>query len=193
MAKKKYEFRPDNLNSDLLSKLYLTKKQRLSLLKWTLYGLVLLVFSVLQDVILSRVDIFGATTDLVPCAILLICVLQGTEKGSVFALVAAACYQFSGTAPGYHVIVLLPAVGIFATMARQSYLRKTKSSDILCAIAAVLVYELSLFVICLFAGLTGANRFFTYFLTALLSLALIPALYPVVALIDKVGGETWTE
>ena len=57
-------------------------------------------------------------------------------------------------------------VGIFATMARQSYLRKTKSSDILCAIAAVLVYELALFVICLFAGLTGANRFFTYFFTS---------------------------
>lgn len=193
MAKRKYEFRPDKPHADLLSKLYLTKKQRMSLLKWLLYALVLLVLSVLQDVILSRMDIFGATTDLVPCAILLICVLQGTETGCVFGLVAAAMYQFSGMAPGYHVIVLLPALGILAAMLRQSYLRKGFSSDVLCAGVAVLLYELILFVICLVFSQTAAVRIGRFLLTGVLSLLLIPVLYPIATAIDKVGGETWKE
>lgn len=193
MAKKKYEFRPDKSGADLLSKLYLTKKQRMSLLKWLLYALVLLVLSVLQDVILSRVRIFGVTTDLVPCAILLICVLQGSETGSVFCLVAAAMYQFSGTAPGYHVIVLLPALGILVSILRQSYLRKGFSSDVLCAAVAMLLYELSLFVICLIFGRTSPGRIFGFLLTGILSMLLIPALYPIATAIDKVGGETWKE
>lgn len=193
MARKKYEFRPDKPHGDLLGKLYLTKKQRMSLLKWLLYALVLLVLSILQDVILSRMDILGATTDLVPCAILLICVLQGTETGCVFGLVAAAMYQFSGTAPGYHVIVLLPALGIFAAMLRQSYLRKGFSSDVLCAGVAMLLYELILFVVCLIFSQTAPARLGTFLLTGALSLLLIPILYPIATAIDKVGGETWKE
>ena len=38
--------------SGLLSKLFLTKQQRRSVLKWTLYAMVLVVLSVLQDVLL---------------------------------------------------------------------------------------------------------------------------------------------
>lgn len=193
MARRKYEFRPDKPHSDLLSKLYLTQKQRMALLKWVLYALVLLVLSVLQDVILSRVKIFGTTTDLVPCAILLICVFQGTETGCVFSLVAAAFYQFSGTAPGYHVIVLLPLLGILAAMLRQSYLRKGFSSNVLCTGLAMLIYELSLYVICLMFSLTSPRRIGAFILTGILSLLLIPVLYPVAAAIDKVGGETWKE
>lgn len=193
MAKRKYEFRPDKPHADLLGKLYLTKKQRLTLLKWLLYALVLLVLSVLQDVILSRVRIFGATTDLVPCAILLICVLQGSETGSVFGLVAAAMYRFSGTAPGYHVIVLLPALGIFATILRQSYLRKGVSSDVLCTGVAMILYELILFVVCLVLSQTSPARIGAFLLAGALSLLLIPILYPIATAIDKVGGETWKE
>ena len=71
MAGKKYEFRQDKTGPDLLSKLYLTKKQRASLLKWTLFGLVMLALSLIQDVILCHVNIYGASTDLMPYAILL--------------------------------------------------------------------------------------------------------------------------
>ena len=43
MARKKYEFQPDKQGAGFFSKLYLTRKQRLSLLRWCLYALVLLV------------------------------------------------------------------------------------------------------------------------------------------------------
>ena len=42
---KKNEFKPDKPQSGVLSKLYLTRKQRQSILKWLLYSLVLLVLS----------------------------------------------------------------------------------------------------------------------------------------------------
>ena len=101
MAKHKYEFKPDKPHSGIWNKLYLTPNQRLSILRWFLYGLVLLILSVVQDVILCKVSIFGATSDLVPCAIILICVELGAERSCLFALIAAMLYKFSGTAPGY--------------------------------------------------------------------------------------------
>ena len=57
MARKKYEFKPDKISLSLLNKLYLTKLQRISLLKWFLQALVLLVLSLLQDVIFCRMEI----------------------------------------------------------------------------------------------------------------------------------------
>ena len=92
---KKYEFKPDKLGTGFLNKLYLTQLQRQALLKWSLYGLVLLVLTLLQDVLLCNLSIFGATTDLVPTAILLITVMLGTESGCLFALIGTCFYQFS--------------------------------------------------------------------------------------------------
>lgn len=193
MAKKRYEFRPDKTGSGLLNKLYLTKKQRLSILKWSLYGVALLILSVLQDVILCRFSLFGATTDLVPCAILLICVYHGAEAGSVFALVAAAVYQFSGTAPGYYIIAVITVFGLVATTFRQGYLRKSMSADILCAGVAFALYELTIYLVAVFSGISSPARMLTMVLTFLLTMLFMPVFYPVTAAIDKIGGESWKE
>ena len=81
---KKYEFQPDKPRSTWLSKLYLTRLQRLALLKWVLYALMVLVLSVVQDVVLCRFRLFGATTELVPCGIFLLCLLGcGNSNRSV--------------------------------------------------------------------------------------------------------------
>ncbi len=121
---KKYEFKPDKPRSGFLSKLHLTRQQRLNILKWFLYSMLLVLLSVLQDVILCRFRFFGATTDLVPFCIFLICVLEGTHRSSVFALVAACLYQFSG-GPGYYCIALIVVLGIFAAYFRQSFLQQS--------------------------------------------------------------------
>ena len=98
---KRPEFRPDKSSTSILSYFVLTRKQQKTLLKWVFYTLALVLISVVQDVLLSQVRIFGATTELIPCAIFVICILEGSQRGSVFALVAGLCYLFSGTAPGY--------------------------------------------------------------------------------------------
>lgn len=125
MAKRKYEFRPDNLRATLASKLYLTPKQRLTFLRWFLICALLMVVSVLQDVILCRFQLFGATTDLVPCVIILICVFLGTNSSSLFVLLGSLAYQFSGTSPGYYVIPLITVIAILLSIFRESFLRKS--------------------------------------------------------------------
>ena len=190
---KKNEFKPDKPRSGLLSKLYLTRKQRKTVLKWVLYAVALLVLSVLQDVIFSRMRLFGATTELVPCGIFLICVLEGLESGSVFALVASVVYLFSGTAAGYYSIVLITALSVAVTLFRQSYLQKSFSAAMLCTAVAMILYELLVFGIGLFLGHTFFARIGAFFLTGVLSLLAAPVLYPVLQAIGKIGGDIWKE
>lgn len=190
---KKYEFKPDKPVSGFFSKLHLTAKQRRSLLKWFLYALVLVVLSVLQDVLLSRMDIFGATTELVPCGIFLICLLEGLESGSLFALLAGCLYLFSGSSAGNHVIVLITAIAVLVTYLRQSFLQKGFGAAMLCTAGAMLLYEMTLFFIGLFFGLTLWGRIGVFALTAGLSLLIAPALYPLFLAIGKIGGESWKE
>ncbi len=191
--RKKYEFKPDKANSGIANKLILTRQQQRSLLKWLLYTLVLLVLSVVQDVILCQVRIFGSTTVLVPCGIFLICLAEGMEVGSVFSLVASAFYLFSGSAAGYHSLVLLTAVSIFISYFRQSYLRKGFAATMLSVAMGLAVYQLAVFAIALFLGQTHAQRLGAFALTAGLTLLWAPVLYPVVGAISKIGGEAWKE
>ena len=193
MPRKKYEFRPDKVKPNLLNKLYMTNKQRVSLLRWSLYALLLLILSVLQDVVLCRMRIFGATTDLIPAAIFLICILLGSETGCVFSLAAACFYQFSGSSPGYFVIVMIPVLSIGAAIFRQTYLQKGFSAAMLCAGLALLVYELLLFVIILLMSLITPDRIIIFALTGAITLLALPILYPIVLSIEKIGGETWKE
>ena len=100
MARKKNEFRPDTVRQDILGKVLLTKKQSLRLLRWLLFSAVCLGGLLVQDVVMSRFSILDTTTDLVPCCILAVCIVQGAESGCVFALLSSMVYCFSGSAPG---------------------------------------------------------------------------------------------
>ena len=71
MARKqsKYEFKPDRKNTHFLKQLYMTRLQRLQILKWSLYAALCIGLLVIQDVIMSQFHISGATTDLVVAAV----------------------------------------------------------------------------------------------------------------------------
>ena len=193
MLRKKNEFKPDRTDSGTLSKLYITKKQRLSLLKWFLIGVCLLALSLLQDVVMSRLRIFGATTDLVAGGILLCCMLLSVDASAVFALCASTAFYFAGFAPGVYTIALLTALGVFANILRHSYLRKSIFSVVISAGIALMVYELSVFVIALFLEYTTFARIGIFCLGGLVTVALMPAMYPVFLSVSKIGGETWKE
>lgn len=190
---KKNEFRPDRPHANWLSKLYLTSQQRKNLLKWVLYGLTLLVLSLVQDVILSGVRIFGASTDLVPCGIFLICLLEGSHTGSVFTLISACLYVFSGSAPGNYCIVLITFLAIAVTLFRQAFLQKGFFTTLLCGGVGVITYELLLFVIGAILEYTLWSRFPAFLLTGLLSTLVLPILYPICTAIGAIGGSLWKE
>lgn len=190
---KKHEFRPDKPRKGLLSRLYLTRRQRQNLLKWGLYTLLLLVLSVLQDSIFSRIHFFGATTELVPCGIFLICILEGTEGCSLFSLIAATVYLFSGTAPGTYCIVFITGIGICAAAFRQGYLQEGFGAAMLCTGGAMLLYELAVFIFGLFVSATHWGRIGVFCLTAVLTVAAAPLLYILARRIEAVGGHSWNE
>ena len=190
---KKNEFRPDKSGNSLLNRLQLTQQQRKKLLKWVCYALVLTLLSVLQDVILTRFRVNGATTDMVPCGIFLICLAEGTESGSIFALIASMLYLFSGTAPGPYAMVFITFLAVVSTAFRQGYLQKGFGAAMLCMTVAMLVYEMLTFATGLFLGVTYADRFVVFLLTSVFSLLTVPALYLLCKLIGKIGGEIWKE
>ena len=158
---KQSEFKPDPRQNSLSGLFHVTQLQKQRMLKWTLYVLTGILLLTIQDVIMSRVSIFGATTDLPVVYILLITVIEGVDVGSLFVLFASTIYYFSGSAPGPYCIGLLCAVGIIATLLRQAYLRRTKASIVICAGIALTIYEMGLFVVGIGLGLTRWDRVFS--------------------------------
>ena len=188
-----YEFKPDKVKGTLRKALHLTALQQRQLLKWTCYGLLCLFLLIIQDVIMSKVSIFGATTDLVPAAILLIAVISDAYVGSLFAIIASTLFEFSGSAPGPYIIAYLTVLAVAAAVFRQSFWRRGFRSNILCAGLALLVYELAVWGTGVFLGLTYWSRIFVFLTIWLLSFLVMMALYPLIRKIQKIGGETWRE
>jgi len=190
---KKYEFQPDKPYSSWLNKLQLTPQQRKQVLKWSLYALLLIILSVLQDVVLCRARLFGGTTDLVPCGIFIICILEGTQQSCIFALVSAFLYLLSGSSPGPHVLVLITVLAMLAAAIRQTYLRPSLLATLLATLFAMALYELAIFAFCLLLGQVTADRLVAFLVPAGLSVVVVPFVYPIAKAISTIGGTAWKE
>ena len=197
MAKRRrrpnYEFKPDSQRVPLQKLLHLTRLQRRQILQWTLNSLLCLLALIIQDVIMSQVSIQGATTDLVPAMILLICVVSDVHNGSLFTLLVSMVYVFSGSAPGPYALAYLTISAIAFTVFRQGFWRRGFRSNILCAGLALLSYELAVYGTGVFLGLTYFSRIGVFLLTWLLSFLVMLAAYPLILRIRKIGGDTWKE
>lgn len=191
--KKRNEFRPDPTTSTWLKTRRLTRLQKLRLLKWVLYALIVILCLVIQDVIMSQLRLFGATTDLAVGAILLITVIEGTDVGSLFVLIASMLYWFSGSAPTPICIALLTTFGIGATMFRQMFWHRSRGTLTLCACLALTAYELGLFVTGIMQGLTYFGRLPSFLLTSAYTCLVMIPLYTLVNKTGLIGGNTWKE
>ena len=189
----KNEFKPDANTATFSKTRRLTRLQRLRLTKWALYILTIILCLVVQDTVMSQVRIFGATTDLPEAAILLITVIEGTDVGSMFVLIASTLYYFSGTAPGPYCIGLMSCFGIIATMTRQMFWHRSRGTLTASAVLAMIAYEMGLFVVGLMTGLTYFGRLVPFILTAAYSCLVMIPLYSLINKIGLIGGNTWKE
>ena len=187
------EFRQDSLGTGFLKKLYMTKQQRLRLLRWGSYILSCLVALLIQDDILSRLPIWGARIDLPATVIILITVIEGTESGSLFVLIASTLYFFSGSAPGPYTVAAMTVFGIGATLLRQLYWHRSRGAILLCAGMAMMLYEITMFGGAIFMGLTHWGRLGRFLLTGLYGCILMIPLYPLLHKFGSIGGHTWKE
>lgn len=193
MARKKIEFRPDPTGHNWADKLRLTPLQRKSVLKWLLYSAVCVVGLVLQDSMLARLRLFGGCFDVTPALIVLICVLEGSENGSLFALLASMVYVFSGTGQGHYCIAMLTLAAVLATAFRQSYLRRGAGSDLICVGGAMVLYEMAVFTAGVLQGLTYRARWGVFLMTAIISTLAAGAVYALLKYIGTIGGNAWKE
>ena len=193
MARKKIEFRPDPTGHNWADKLRLTPLQRKSVLKWMLYSAVCVAGLVLQDSMLARLRLFGGCFDVTPALIVLICVLEGSENGSLFALLASMVYVFSGTGQGHYCIAMLTLAAVLATAFRQSYLRRGAGSDLLCVGGAMVLYEMAVFTAGVVQGLTYRGRWGVFLMTAIISTLAAGAVYALLKYIGTLGGNAWKE
>ena len=191
--KRNTEFKPDSLENSFIEKIYMTRLQRLHLLKWFCIVMLCIGLLVIQDVIMSRVTIFGTTTDLIPCVLLLITVMEGVNVGSLFILISSVLYQFSGFSPGPFCVGLLTVYGILATLFRQAYWHRNRNSIILCAGLSLMLYEISVFAAGVILDLTNLYRFPVFLITGVLSWIVMIPLYPLIDRIGHIGGNTWKD
>ena len=195
MARKRkvYEFKPDRERTSFWKQLYMTRLQRMQILKWGSHAALCVLLLTLQDVMMSQIRISGATTDLAVCAIFLIGLYEGTENGSLFALIASIIYLFSGSSPGAQCIALISCTTVGLNLLRQTLWRRSSGSILLCTCAAITIYEMLNFLFGIFVGNTIWERAGVFALVAAFTCAAAFPLYPVVKLISKIGGETWKE
>ena len=191
--RKKADFRPDSQTRDWVQKLYLTPQQQRRYLKWILLSLLCLVLLVLQDVLFSRMSLYGATVDMVPAVLLLICVIHGAEGGAAFLLAGALVYWLAGSAPGVYVILLIPLFGTVAAAFRQAYLRKGFCTTMMCTGSALILYEVLSFLAALLLGVARFDRAYVVLISTVLSLLTLPVVFVLVWGICKIGGDSWKE
>ena len=191
--RKNADFRPDSQRQDWTQRLYLSPQQQRRYLKWALLSLLSVVALVLQDVLFARMSLFGATVDMVPTVLFMICVIHGAESGAVFMLVGALIYWFSGSAPGVYVILLIPVLGTVAAAFRQAFLRKGFRTTLMCTAAALVAYETVSFLASLLLGVTRFGRAYVMMISTVLSLLTLPAVFLLVWGICKIGGDSWKE
>lgn len=189
----KYEFKPDRVGSPLLKKLVLTRQQQLRLAKWCLLSLVCLTALVVQDSMLSKLRLWGAATDLAVCAIFLVSLYEGTENGSLFALIASTVYVLAGSAPGPYSIAMITFLVVGLCLLRQTLWCRNFGSILLCQFVAVMTYEMGLFAIGLFTGRTILSRVSVFAVTGGLTCLTSLPLYPLIRRIGNIGGDPWKE
>ena len=191
--KQTYEFKPDREETHILKQLYLTRLQRRQILKWGSYAALCILLLVIQDVMLSQFRFSGATTDLAVCIIFLIGLYEGTENGSLFAMIASLVYLFSGNSPGAQCVALLTCGTVFLNLFRQMSWHRSSGSILLCTCAGIILYEMLNFIFGIFTGSTIWARAGVFLLVAVMTCICAFPLYPLVKLISKIGGDTWKE
>jgi transcription elongation factor Elf1 len=88
---------------------------------------------------------------------------------------------------------ILSFLGIGACIFRQMYWHRNQGSIVLCAGIALMLYEVIIFGIGVFTGLTHWERLNSFLVTGGISVAVMIPLYTLINAIGQIRGNTWKE
>ncbi len=176
-----------------LQKLRITKLQWRTFFKWALYAGAFVAVLVLQGVILSRLPLLGAKVNLVPWFVGCVCILEGPNSGSGFALPASLVWAFSGGELGYVSILVLTCGGMALGLLMQRYLRMQLLSCMVCCLLLSLCHESAIFLLRLFLHSAAPQQYFRILIPGVLwGIPACPVFYYLFRAIHRVGGNsTW--
>lgn len=174
-------------------KLHITRLQWRIFLKWALYAAAFLATVVLQTVILSRLPVFGAKVNLVPYFIGCVCIIEGADSGSVFALITSLVWAMSSGDLGYVSILVLTCGGMGLGLLMQKLFRRQLLTCIALCFALSLCHESAIFLLRLFLDAAAGSQFFRILIPGvLLGIPSCPVFYYLFRVIHRVGGNAWT-
>lgn len=191
--KKRFFFSRESGGVTAFDQLLLTRNQRLVLLKWLTFTALFLLLQVVQDVIFSRVRIFGGCPDVVPAFLLLVCLTQEVSSGALFVMCCCVFRSLCGTVLGSASVAVLVFSAVLLSMLRQNLLWGQVWSVLVCTWLGLLANQAVIFGLGLFLGHTTISRIPAALGGVLTAWAAAAAFYPLVRLVGKIGGNTWKE
>lgn len=172
----------------MLDKFYITPKQWLHILRWSLYALLFLVAMMVQTVVFGNRSLFGAKPLFVPVVIACVCLREGAERGGLFALLASLFWCFSGADYGALSIVMMTVVPVLGTVGSRAVLSSRYIPCLLITFFTLLLEQGTVFAMELFFGSAKPGLFFTALLPCVfVSLLSQPIIYFLVKQIERIG------
>ncbi len=172
----------------MLDKLYVTPRQWMHILRWSLYALLLLAAMLVQTVVLGNRTLFGAKPDFVPVVITCICLREGAERGGLFALLGSIFWALSGVDMGSVYIIVLTILPILGSLFCKRYLSGRYIPCLfLCFLSLFVHHNVSFLLKYIYDGIAGSLYFSRLLPCVLVSLLAQPLCYWLVKCIEKIG------
>lgn len=173
----------------MLDKLYITPRQWLRILRWTLYLLLFLLAMLVQTVVLGNRTIFGTHPDLVPIVITCVCLREGPERGGLFALLTSLFWCLSGVDQGSVCIVTLTVLPVLGSILCRAVLANRFLPCLLIAFVTLLCEQSLIFLLkYFFSNLSGALFVQQLLPCVFVSMLAHPVCYWLVKCIAKIGA-----
>ena len=178
----------------MLDKLYITPKQWLHILRWTLYALLFLLAMMLQTVVFGNHTFLGVQPNFVPVVITCVCLREGPERGGLFALLTSLFWCLSGVDEGSVSIAVLTVVPVVGSVLCRSVLANRFLPCLAITLVTLFTEQTVIFLLKYFTGTVDGSRFLTVLIPSVLVTALAqPAVYLLVKCIEKIGDAYETE
>lgn len=173
----------------MLDKLYITPRQWLRILRWTLYSLLLLLAILLQTVVFGNRTFLGARPDLVPVVIACVCLREGAERGGTFALLGSLFWYLTGAEQGSVCIVTLTVLPVIGSLLCRTMLAERFLPCLLITLVTLFVEQSVMFLLkFFFDGLAGSLFVGELLPCVAVSLLAQPPVYWLVKRIAKIGA-----
>ncbi len=172
----------------MLDKFYISPKQWWHILRWVLYSLLFLTAMILQTVILGKDGLWGHTPDLVALVIITVCLVEGSERGGLFALLTSTIWALAGIDRGALQILCLTVLPILGSHYGRRVLSIAYVPELLSCILILFITGSLQYFLRLFYDGIPSHLFITRMLPGILvTLLFQPLVYWLVKSVEKIG------